>query len=89
MKSSLGYPLHKEKYFYANLLRSGVALEQSTVGSMILELGHVWSSCLVLTFLSLTTRMVRTATTTEMLASAYKHRRWVHTSSNGAKGRRG
>jgi hypothetical protein len=43
----------------------------------------------VLTLLSLTTRLAQTATMTEMLAGAYKSHRWVHTSSNGAKGRQG
>jgi hypothetical protein len=36
---------------------------------------------------SLTTKMARTPTTTEMLAGAYKRRRRVHTSSNGTRGR--
>jgi hypothetical protein len=38
---------------------------------------------MVLTLLNLTIRLVQTATTTEMLAGAYKRRRRVHTSSNG------
>jgi hypothetical protein len=39
----------------------------------------------VLTFLSLTTKMVQMATMTEMLVGAYKHHRWVHTYSNGTR----
>jgi hypothetical protein len=43
----------------------------------------------VLTFLSLTTKMVQTVTVIEMLVDAYNRHRWVHTSSNGTRGRRG
>jgi hypothetical protein len=39
----------------------------------------------LLTFLSLTTRLARTAMASEMLVDAYKHRRRVHTTSNGAR----
>jgi hypothetical protein len=39
--------------------------------------------------LSLTTKMAQTAIVTEMLISAYKHHRWVDTSSNGTRGRLG
>jgi hypothetical protein len=47
------------------------------------------SSTQVLTLLSLTTRLARTATATEMLVGAYKRHRQVHTSSNGARERLG
>jgi hypothetical protein len=43
----------------------------------------------VLTLLSLTTRLAQTAMQTKLLASAYKCRRQVHTSSNGTRGRLG
>jgi hypothetical protein len=43
----------------------------------------------LLMLLSLTTRSAQTATSTEMLAGAYKRRHRAHTSSNGAKGHRG
>jgi hypothetical protein len=45
--------------------------------------------CLLLTFLSITTKMAQTATVTEMLVDTCKRHRWVHTSSNGTKGRLG
>jgi hypothetical protein len=43
----------------------------------------------LLTFLSLTTKIVQMTTVTEMLVGAYKRHRRVHTSSNGTRGRRG
>jgi hypothetical protein len=48
-----------------------------------------WRQKCLLTFLSLTTKMVQTATVTEMLVDTYKRHRWVHTSSNGTRGRLG
>jgi hypothetical protein len=43
----------------------------------------------VLTLLSLTTNVARTAKVTKVLAGAYKRRRRVHTSNNGARERMG
>jgi hypothetical protein len=43
----------------------------------------------MLRLFSLTNWLAQTATTTEMLVSAYKRRRQVHTSSNGNRGRLG
>jgi hypothetical protein len=43
----------------------------------------------LLMFLRLTTKMVQTAMVTEMLVGAYKRHLWVHTSSNGTRGRLG
>jgi hypothetical protein len=43
----------------------------------------------LLTFLSLTTKMVQMAMVTEMLVGTYKCHHRFHTSSNGTRGRRG
>jgi hypothetical protein len=40
-------------------------------------------------FLSLSTKMVQKAMVTEMLVGTYKCHCWVHTSSNGTRGRLG